>query len=140
MQSAPSLSSSAAKKQLLAGRVITALMALFLLFDGIVKLLNPAPVVQAQIQLGLPPNLTFGIGILLLICSALFATPRTAILGALLLTGYLGGAVAIQLRVGNPLFSHVLFPVYVAVLLWAGLLLRDTRLRALLPLRRENEP
>ncbi len=134
MQSA-TLSPPASKKQLLTGRIVTALVILFLLFDGIVKLFNPAPVIQAQVQLGLPSNLTFGIGILLLICTAIYATPRTAILGALLLTGYLGGAVAIQVRVGNPLFSHVLFPVYFAVLLWAGLLLRDPRLRTLLPVR-----
>jgi hypothetical protein len=131
------LSTSPSKKQLLAGRIITTLVILFLLFDGFIKLFNPAPVIQAQVQLGLPPNLTFGIGIVLLICTAIYATPRTAILGALLLTGYLGGAVAIQLRVGNPIFSHVLFPVYFAVLLWAGLLLRDTRLRTLLPVRSE---
>ncbi|MGH7518274.1 MAG: DoxX family protein [Gemmatimonadales bacterium] len=81
-------------------------------------------------------NLAPGIGVLQLVCLALYVIPRTSILGAILLTGYLGGAVATHVRVGSPLFSHVLFPVYVAVLIWGGLLLRDDRLRGLIPLRR----
>jgi len=76
-----------------------------------------------------------GLGVLLLACTLLYAVPRTAVLGAILLTGYLGGAVATHLRVGDPLFSHVLFGVYMGVALWLGLYLRDARLRALVPLR-----
>jgi hypothetical protein len=80
----------------------------------------------------------FSLGVTLLACVVAYILPRTSVLGALLLTGYLGGAVATHVRVGNPLFSHVLFPTYVAALLWGGLLLRDARLRALLPLRRDS--
>ena len=81
-------------------------------------------------------SLALGIGILELVCLVVYVNPRTAILGAILLTGYLGGAVATNVRIGSPLFSHVLFPVYVGVLLWGGLFLREERLRALIPLRR----
>ena len=86
-------------------------------------------------QLGWAPSLAPMLGVVLLSCLALYAFPRTAVLGAVLLTGYLGGAVATQVRVGNPILSHVLFPVYVAVMLWGGLWFRDARLRALMPLR-----
>jgi hypothetical protein len=123
------------KKMLWTGRIMTALVVLFLLMDGVMKLFNPAPVVEGMTKLGYPLSLTSVIGIILLICVVLFAIPRTSILGAILLTGYLGGAVASQLRVGLPLFSNVLFPVYMGVLIWGGLSLRDERLRALIPLR-----
>ncbi|MCU1226054.1 MAG: Arginine/ornithine antiporter ArcD [Edaphobacter sp.] len=124
------------KKTLLTGRILSGLAVLFLLMDGAMKLVHPlpAPVVEAQAQLGLPESLTFGIGILLLACTILYAIPRTSVFGAILLTGYLGGAIALQLRVGNPLFSHVLFPVYIALLIWGGLFLRENRLRELVPL------
>ena len=85
--------------------------------------------------LGWPVSLAIPLGILLLSCLALYAIPRTAVLGAILLTGYLGGAVATHVRVADPLFSHVLFPVYVGAMLWGGLYLRDARLRALIPFR-----
>jgi DoxX-like family len=123
------------KKMLWTGRIMSALVVLFLLMDGVMKLFNPAPVVEGMTKLGYPLSLTSVIGIVLLICVVLFAIPRTSILGAILLTGYLGGAVASQLRVGLPLFSNVLFPVYMGVLIWGGLSLRDERLRALIPLR-----
>jgi len=123
------------KKMLWTGRIMTALVVLFLLMDGVMKLFNPTPVVEGMTKLGYPLSLTSVIGIVLLICVVLFAIPRTSILGAILLTGYLGGAVASQLRVGLPLFSNVLFPVYMGVLIWGGLSLRDERLRALIPLR-----
>ena len=123
------------KKMLWTGRIMTALVVLFLLMDGVMKLFNPAPVVEGMTKLGYPLSLTSVIGIVLLISVVLFAIPRTSILGAILLTGYLGGAVASQLRVGLPLFSNVLFPVYMGVLIWGGLSLRDERLRALIPLR-----
>jgi hypothetical protein len=117
------------------GRILTAVPALFLLADGVGKLVNPAPVVEGMARLGYPSNLTATIGIILFVCTVIYLIPRYSILGAILLTGYLGGAVASQLRIGEPLFSHVLFPTYVAAMLWGGLYLRDDRLRALVPLR-----
>jgi hypothetical protein len=124
------------KRRLWTGRIMSALPALFLLVDGVGKLVKPAPVVQGTVQLGYPESILLGLGIVLLSCTVLYVIPRTAVLGAILLTGYLGGAVATHVRVGSPLFSHILFPVYLAVLLWGGLYLRDGRLRALIPLRR----
>jgi hypothetical protein len=123
------------KKMLWTGRIMNTLVVLFLLMDGVMKLINPAPVVEGMNKLGYPLSLTSVIGIVLLVCVVVFAIPRTSILGAILVTGYLGGAVASQLCVGLPLFSNVLFPVYMGVLIWAGLYARDGRLRALIPLR-----
>jgi hypothetical protein len=118
------------------GRTMSALPALFLFVDGIGKLVKPAPVVEGTVQLGYPESVLLGLGLVLITCTVLYVIPRTAVLGAILLTGYLGGAIATHVRVGSPLFSHILFPVYVAVLIWVGLYLRDERLRALIPLRR----
>jgi hypothetical protein len=109
---------------------------LFLLFDGVIKLMRVPPVVEAFARLGYPDSLATGIGLLELVCLALYVVPRTAVLGAILLTGLLGGAVATHLRVGDPLFSHVLFPIDVGALLWAGLYLREDRLRELIPWRK----
>ena len=114
------------------GWVLTALPVLFLLFDVALKLANAAPVLETMPQLGYAPEIARSIGILELLCLLLYLAPRVQVLGAVVLTGYLGGAVATHVRVGNPLFSHVLFPVYIAALLWAGLYLRDARVRALL--------
>ena len=125
------------KKRLWAGRIIGALPALFLLLDGVMKLVKPAVVVEATIQLGYPESVILGLGIVLLACTVLYLIPRTAILGAILLTGYLGGAVATHVRVSEGLFP-VLFPVFLGVLVWGGLWLRDERLRALIPLRRQT--
>jgi hypothetical protein len=100
-------------------------------------LLEVQPVIDGTIRLGYSPDIVFELGVLLLACVVIYLTPRTSLLGAVLLTGYLGGAVATHVRVENPLFSHVLFPVYLATLLWGGLALRDARLRALV-LRRES--
>jgi DoxX-like family len=122
------------KGRLWTGRVLSALAVLFLLFDAVGKLIMPAPVAQAFARLGFPTSLGLGIGILLLICTLLYAIPRTAILGAVVLTGFLGGAVAIQLRAGSPLFETD-FPVLFGLLVWAGIYLRDNRLRKLIPLR-----
>lgn len=113
------------------GHAISALSVLFLLVDGVVKLLRPAPVVEATVALGIPESAILGLGLLLLGCLAVYLAPRTAVLGAVLLTGYLGGAIATHVRMGSDLFS-LLFPVILGVLLWGGLYLRDARLRALL--------
>jgi hypothetical protein len=113
------------------GRVLSGLLVLALAADAVAKLAKPAPVVEGTIQLGYPESVIVPLGVILLGCTLLYAVPRTAVLGAILLTGYLGGAVATHVRVGDPLASHALFPVYIGVLAWAGLALRDARLRAL---------
>jgi hypothetical protein len=116
------------------GRVLSGLAVAFMLFDGGIKLV-PLPVVtETMTQIGWPatPEMARGLGVLGLVCAAIYAFPRTSLIGAILLTGYLGGAIATQLRIGAPLFSHVLFGVYLGVMVWGGLLLRDGRLRALL--------
>lgn len=118
-----------------AGRAITALAVLFLLFDGGIKLLQLPVAMDATVQIGYPRGSVFTIGLLLFACLVVYLIPRTAIVGAVLLTGYLGGAVATQFRVGNPLVTHVLFPTYIAALLWGGLYLRDSRVRAMLSAR-----
>src|SRR5882672_10245149 len=122
------------KNMLWTGRVISALPVLFLLMDGVMKLFKPRVVVEATIQLGYPESVIVGLGIVLITCTVFYIIPTTSILGAILLTGYLGGAVATHVRVGEGLFP-VLFPVIVGVLVWGGLWLRDARLRALVPLR-----
>jgi len=123
-------------KSLWASRLMRGLVVLFLLLDTGIHLAVPAPVVQAMTQLGFPLGLTVGIGVIELVCTVLYVIPATSILGAVLLTGYLGGAVAAHLRVGNPIFETLIFPVLVGSLLWGGLLLIEPRLRALMPLRR----
>ena len=90
---------------------------------------------EGSIQLGYPESVVFGIGAILLVSTALYAIPRTSVLGAILLTGYLGGAIATHVRVGSPLFGYTFFPIYVGIILWTGLYLRDARPRALIPLR-----
>ena len=113
------------------GRVLTAIPVAFMLFDAAIKFAQIPEVAQASLQLGWPTHLNPVLGVIILGCLALYLSPRTAALGATLFTGYLGGAVAVHLRVGDPLASHVLFPVYVGALFWAGLVLRDARVRAL---------
>ena len=113
------------------GRVLTAIAAAFLLFDSAIKFTSVAPVVDSFTELGYPLRLAVVIGAIELVCLAAYVIPATSILGVILLTGYLGGAIATHVRVGNPLFSHVLFPIYVAAMLWGGLYLRDARVRAL---------
>jgi hypothetical protein len=114
------------------GVTASGLAVAFLLFDGGIKLLNIQPVVDAFAHLGYPVQLACGIGLLELACLALYVIPRTACFGALLLTGFLGGAISTHVRIGDPWFSHTLFPIYVALLLWGGLALRDPRPLALL--------
>ena len=100
------------------------------------RLIQPAPVVESFAQLGYPVGVAAGIGLVALTCTIMYAIPRTSVLGAILLTGYLGGAIATHVRVSNPLFSHVLFPVYMGVLVWGGIYLRNERLRVLIPVER----
>lgn len=118
-----------------AGYFISGLPVLFLLFDALGKFIRPEPVVAGTLELGYRESSILPIGIILLVCTVLYVIPRTAVLGAILLTGYLGGAVATHVRVGSPLFTHMLFPVYIGVFLWLGLYLRDSRLRQLVPIR-----
>lgn len=117
------------------GRGITGFIALFLVFDAVVHMLKIAVVVEAFARLGYSIDLAVGLGIVELACVALYLIPRTAILGAILLTGYLGGAVATHVRVGSSLFGEILFPVYMGILMWGALYLMDRRVRALVPLR-----
>ena len=117
------------------GRLISGLAVAFLIFDSVGKLLRVQPVIDGTRQLGYSPDVVFGLGVTLLGCVLVYLAPPTSALGAVLLTGYLGGAVATHVRVGSPLFTHILFPIYVAALLWGGAVLRDARLRALLPWR-----
>ena len=125
---------SASRLQVVTGRALSGFVALLLLFDGAVKLAPNQAVIDISQQLGYLTNTIFGVGVLLLACLAIYLIPQTATLGALLLTAYLGGAVATHVRVGSPLFS-VLFPTLVAAMVWGGLLLRKPSLRVLLPFR-----
>jgi hypothetical protein len=122
--------------KLIAGWVLSGLTIAFLLMDATMKLLVLPIVLETQAPLGfVGEGIARGLGILLLVCTLLYAVPRTAVLGAILLTGYLGGAIVTHVRVGDPLFSHILFGVYVGLFLWGGLWFRDARVRALVPLR-----
>jgi hypothetical protein len=123
------------KTKVWTARVLTGLAIAFLLLDAVIKVLQLPPAVQGTLELGFPASAVLGIGLLELACIVLYVTPRTSILGAILLTGYLGGAIASQVRVGAPVFSHILFPTYIAALAWVGLYLRDERLRILVPIR-----
>jgi hypothetical protein len=118
--------------QLWAGRILSSIAVAFLVFDAAGKLMRVAPVVEGTAKLGYREQTVFTLGVLLVIGVVLYLIPQTSLLGAIYLAAYLGGAVASQFRAGNPLATHVLFPVYVAVFLWAGLALRDPRLLSLL--------
>jgi hypothetical protein len=122
------------KRSVWAGLIISGLMVLFLLFDCIVKLLQLAVATRATGRLGYAESVVFGIGVVELVCTVLYVIPRTSILGAILLTGYLGGATATHVRIGDPYF----FPIVVGVLVWLGQWLRDEHLRALVPLRKSD--
>jgi len=129
------LGADISKPRLWTGRVIAGLIGAFMLLDAAMKFAKPAPVAAAFVRTGWPLELSVTLGVLLLVSTILYVVPRTAILGAILLTGYLGGAVATNLRLENPLFSHTLFPVYFGILVWLALWLRDPRLGELIPLR-----
>jgi hypothetical protein len=117
------------------GRIMSGLVIAFMLLDGAMKLVPLDVVVTTSEQMGIPGNLARTLGVIGLICTVLYAVPRTSVLGAVLLTGYLGGAIASHLRLGDPIFTHTLFGLYLGLLVWGGLYLRDIRLRALIPLR-----
>jgi len=127
------------KRRIWAGRIISALAVVFLVFDSVTKLMKIAPVMQAFARLGYPESLARVIGIILLVCVVVYVLPRTSILGAILLTGYLGGAIDANLRAGDPLFETI-FPVIFGALVWGGLFLRDPRLHTLIPLRTGAAP
>lgn len=114
------------------GRLLSGLAVLFLTFDAVIKLIAHPMAVAGTMELGYPEGTVAVIGLIELVLLVLYLVPRASVVGALLWTAYLGGAVATHVRVGNPMFSHILFPTYVAALLWAGLWLRDTRVRAML--------
>lgn len=117
-------------------RILTGLTTLFLAFDGLMKLAMHPEVIKGSERLGLPVHLSAVFGTVLLASLVLYLIPRTAVLGAALLTGYLGGAVLVHLRVGDPVLTHTLFPIYIGIVVWLGLYLRDERVRALVASRR----
>jgi hypothetical protein len=127
------------KAALWTGRVLSALVILFLLFDASLKLVAPPIVPQTMEELGFSGSIALarGLGVMILACTALYATPKTSLLGAILLTGLFGGAMATHLRVGSPVFSHFLFGFYLGLMTWGGLYLRDPRLRSMLRWRRQ---
>jgi len=120
------------KKMLWTGRIISGLVILFMIVDSVGKVMKFAPYLEGTVRVGYPASLVVPLGIVLLICTVVYAIPITSVLGAILLTGYLGGATATHVRVGQPFW----FPVMMGVLLWAALFLREERLRALIPLRK----
>ena len=134
LDAAPSVS---ARASVWTGRVLSGLGVAFMLFDGSAKVFDLIPAdVKAANSLGWPDHLMPSVGVIALLCTAIYLIPRTALLGAVLLTGYFGGAIASHMRIENPLFSHTLFPLYIAALLWCGLYLRDNRVRALFAARK----
>jgi cytochrome c biogenesis factor len=138
MQSGTQLE-SVSKGRLWTGRIISALVVLFLLFDSITKVLKVRAVIEASAQLGFPVSAIVTIGVILLVCTVLYVIPQTAVLGTILLTGFLGGAVAANIRIGNPMFN-TLFPIIFAALAWTGIFLREPRLSTLVPLRKRDLP
>jgi hypothetical protein len=127
--------SGSSKRNIWIGRVLSGLAVLFLVFDGVMKFFMdklPPEALEAGAALQWPMEKMPLVGTILLSCTLLYVIPRTAVLGAVLLTGYLGGAIASHVRVSNPLFTHTLFPIYVAIFLWLGLYLRDSRVKVLI--------
>ena len=124
------------KKMLWTGRIVSWVITALLLLDAVMKVLQVPQVMEGTMKVGFPAGTVRPIGIILLVCLICYVIPRTSVLGAILLTGYLGGAVATNVRISTPLFSYTLVPLYVGVLVWGGLFLREERLRALIPLRK----
>ncbi|MFD4293701.1 DoxX family protein [Rhodococcus sp. NPDC058532] len=134
VQSAPT--GAVSPRSRLAGLVVTALVAAFLLFDAVIHLANIEPVRESIAEYGFPDYAPYVMGIVMLVCLALYLLPVTSLLGAVLLTGYLGGAVTSNILTEQPLLSTILSPVYVGILVWGGLFLRDAEVRRIMPLRR----
>lgn len=128
----PMSATRSSSRSRLAGRILTGIAVLFLVFDTAIKFSGAREAVEGTVQLGFQPHHVLTIGLIELACLIVFLIPRTAPLGAVLFTGYLGGAIVTHMRLDNPLFTHILFPIYVAALIWGGLYLRDSRVRALL--------
>jgi DoxX-like family len=138
--SSPSASSTSARRvprSVWTGRGLSGFVVLFLGWDAAMKLIQHPMAVEGTTELGYPASSLVPVGLLAAACTVLYAIPRTAVLGAILWTGYLGGAIATHVIAGNPLFSHTLFPIYIAVVLWGGLALRDPRVLALLAPRQD---
>jgi hypothetical protein len=135
MEKPANITKTASKGLIWTGRVLSTLTVLFMLFDAFGKFAKPVQVLDACARLGIPTPQIFSIGVLLLVSTIIYAIPRSAVLGAVLLTGYLGGAVAIQMRAGSPTFETV-FPVVFGVVLWAGVYLRECGLRRVFPIKR----
>jgi hypothetical protein len=133
------MTKSISKSRLWTARIMSGLVILFMLFDSIVKIIKPAPVVEGTLELGYSEHHIIVIGTLGLLSTILYAIPRTTVLGAILLTGYFGGAIATHVRLDNPLFTHTLFPVYIAVLTWGGIWLKDEKVRKLIPLQKRED-
>ena len=134
MQSSTQIATES-KGMLWTGRVLSGLMALFFVLDGVGHVMKPAPVVEAFSRLGYPLSASVGIGLLALVCTAIYVTPKTSVLGAILLTGYMGGAVATHVRAGSTLFETI-FPVILGALVWAGIFVRDAQVRKIIPVQR----
>jgi len=128
----------ASKGKLWTGRIMSGIIVLFMLFDCITHFIRTEQVRQAFAQLGIPIELSVVIAAIQLVCLILYVIPKTSVLGAVLFTGYLGGAVWSLLLIGQPVFSHVLFPVYFGIILWGGIFLRNESLRRIFPFRREE--
>ena len=126
---------SVSKGSLWTGRILSGIVVLFMIFDGVTKVMKVPQVIEATVRMGFPVSTVVGIGVTLLVSVALYVIPSTSIFGAILLTGYLGGATAANVRAGSPVFN-TLFAIIFGVLVWLGLFLREPRLRALIPLRR----
>lgn len=133
---ASAIAPSTSSKPLWTGRTLSTFAVLFLAFDTFGKLFKIPQVVEGTVQLGYAESAIVVIGIIELVCLLAYVIPQTAVFGAILLTGYLGGAVATHIRIGNPLFTHILFPIYVAAFIWGGLYLRERRLGQLVPIRK----
>jgi hypothetical protein len=118
------------RRSVIAGRVLTGIVALLLALDAGVKLVLAKAAVEGSVQLGFTPQQVFVVGVIAAICLVIYLIPRTAPIGAVLWTGYFGGAIVTHFRLGNPLLTHVLFPIYVSILIWGSLYLRDPRVRA----------
>jgi len=118
------------RRSVIAGRVLTGIVALLLTLDAAIKLVGAKAAVEGSAQLGFTPQQVFVIGIIAAVCLVLYLIPRTAPIGAVLWTGYFGGALVTHFRLGNPLFTHILPPIYVSILIWGSLYLRDARVRA----------